>query len=66
MFIARIGQKSLHLQDDSLVSGLYCSHMGRNTMFRMKPEKADLQIVGENKSKNQAIRYLGTEAKMPE
>lgn len=32
----------------------------------MKPEKADLQIVGENKFKNQAICYLGTEAKMPE
>lgn len=32
----------------------------------MKPEKADLQIVGENKYKNQAIHYLGTGAKMLE
>lgn len=32
----------------------------------MKLEKADLQIVGENKSKNRAIHCLGTEAKMLE
>lgn len=32
----------------------------------MKPEKGDLQIVGENKSKNQAVCYLETEAKKPE
>jgi len=40
--------------------------VGRNNMFRMKPEKGDLQIVGENKSENQAVCYLGTETKMPE
>lgn len=40
--------------------------MGRNNAFRMKAEKGDLKMVGENKSENQTVRYLGTEVKMPE
>lgn len=32
----------------------------------MKAEKGDLKMVGENKSENQTVRYLGTEVKMPE
>lgn len=35
-------------------------------MFRMKAGKGDLKIVGESKSENQTVCYLGTEVKMPE
>lgn len=49
-----------------IVLGLFCTYVGRNNVFRMKAGKGDLKIVGESKSENQTVCYLGTEVKMPE